>query len=232
MSRAGDDQTKTVFLKNHEQFDVAVIPKRLPKWLKFDSLDERYAGANSPTPLGPGETLHLSMEVDPSEVEEGTAYLTIGFGVLDGGEYQSCVGQDATFDITMRVYPTEQKNQLGSIQAAGFALFAVIAFTSISFVAFVFCSRRQQVVRALQPIFLVTICFGVLVMGSTIVPLSIDDETASQRGCNIKCMALPWLLSMGFSIAMSALFAKLWRINRLFNASNGFQRVRVNAKDV
>jgi len=45
-------------------------------------------------------------------------------------------------------------------------------------------------------------------------------------------MALPWLLSMGFSIAMSALFAKLWRINRLFNASNSFRRVCVNAKDV
>ena len=160
--------------------------------------------------------------------------MTIGFGVLDGGEggYLGCVGKDATFDITMRVYPTNNLNQLGPIRAVGFTLFAVIAFTSISFAAFVFCHRRQKVVRALQPIFLVTICFGVLVMGSTLVPLSIDDEIASQRGCDVKCMSLPWLLSFGFSIAMSALIAKLWRINKLFGATRRFRRVQVRAKDV
>lgn len=162
----------------------------------------------------------------------GTFHITIGFGVLDGGEYPGCVGQDATFDITLKVYPTEQKNQLGSISAVGFTLFAIIAFTSIAFATFVYCNRQQQVVRALQPIFLGTISFGVLTMGGAIIPLSIDDEKATQRGCDIKCMALPWLLCLGFSIAMSALFAKLLRINKLFNPRNSLRRVTVRAKDV
>ncbi|KAL7545481.1 hypothetical protein ACHAWF_008832 [Thalassiosira exigua] len=228
-----DAQSVTVALKNHEQFGVAVIPKKLPHWLKFSSIDFGYTGTESPSSLGPGESLRLSMVVDPSDLEEGTAYLTIGFGVLDGGDYLGCVGQDATFDLTMRVLPTEQKNQLGSIRAVGFTLFGIIAFTSISFAAFVFCHHQQQIVRALQPIFLVTICFGVLVLGTAIVPLSLDDETiTSQKGCDIKCMSLPWLIIMGFSISISALFAKLWRINRLFNADNSFRRVQVRAKDV
>ena len=223
-----ETQVATIVLKNHEHFGIAVIPKRLPTWLSFDPVLDN----ESPTSLGPGESIHLLMEVDPFDLEQGTAYLTIGFGVLDGGEYPGCVGKDATFDITLKVYPSEQKNQLGSISAVGFALFAIIAFTSITIAAFVFCNRQQQVVRALQPIFLGTISFGVLVMGSAIIPLSLDDESVPQRGCDIKCMALPWLLCLGFSIAISALFAKLWRINKLFNTSNGFRRVTVRAKDV
>ena len=45
-------------------------------------------------------------------------------------------------------------------------------------------------------------------------------------------MATPWLLSIGFTVAMSALFSKLWRINRLFNSGNNMRRTRVRAQDV
>lgn len=224
--------SEVITLKNHEQFGVAVIPKRLPKWLGFSYSGDTMLGDDAPTPLGPGETMNLKVEIDPRQLEEGTTHLTIGFGLLDGGDYPGCVAQDATFDVTTRVYPMENKNYLGGIRAVGLSLFAIIAFTSISFASFVLCHREQQIVRALQPVFLVTICFGVFVMGSALIPLSIDDEIATQKGCDVKCMALPWLLCMGFSIAMSALIAKLWRINQLFNARNTLRRFQVRAKDV
>lgn len=225
-------QADTIVLKNHEQFGVAVVPKKPPSWLKFTSEDIVYSGNDMLTYLDPGESIFLSVEVDPDELKTGTTHLTAGFGVLDGGEYPGCVGSDVSFDITLKVYPDEEKNQLGLIRAVGVTLFAIVALTSVSFAIFVYYYRKQQVVKALQPIFLVTISFGVLVLGSTMIPLSIDDEIASQRGCDMKCKSMPWLLFMGFSISNSALLAKLWRINRVFGASNSFRRVQVTAKDV
>jgi len=226
------DRVESITLTNNEDFDVAIIPKILPDWLEMDSVQSVYAGSNTPTILGAGESLHFSMSIVPSELEEGTVYVTIAFGVLDGGDYHGCVGSDAGFDITMRVLPTEQLNQLGSIRVAGFTLFGIIAITSISCAGFVICHQQQQVVKALQPIFLLCICVGGLVMGSSIVPLSIDDGIASQRGCDIAGMALPWLLSLGFSVAISALFAKLLRINMIISASSTFRRVQVRVQDV
>ena len=43
-------------------------------------------------------------------------------------------------------------------------------------------------------------------------------------------MATPWLLSMGVCIVFSALFSKLWRLNRLLNT--GFRRFTLKEKDV
>ena len=85
---------------------------------------------------------------------------------------------------------------------------------SLFLTGWVFRYRQIQVVRTLQPTFLVTISMGVLVMALAMIPMSIDDEIAPQRISDMSCMSLPWLLSLGFSFAMSALFAKLWRIER------------------
>ena len=46
------------------------------------------------------------------------------------------------------------------------------------------------------------------------------------------CMAVPWLGFLGFSVIFSALFAKLWRVNRLFRSGGGFQRVKIGMSDV
>jgi gamma-aminobutyric acid type B receptor len=43
-------------------------------------------------------------------------------------------------------------------------------------------------------------------------------------------MATPWLLSMGACIIFSALFSKLWRLNRLLDT--GFRRIALKEKDV
>ena len=83
----------------------------------------------------------------------------------------------------------------------------------------------------MQPVFLVSICFGIMILGMSLIPLGFDDEIASERGCDIACMSTPWLVSIGFSVAFSALFSKLWRINRLFGAAR-FHRIQVRARDV
>jgi len=65
----------------------------------------------------------------------------------------------------------------------------------------------------------------------TIVPLSIADDISSLDGRDMACHSTSWLLSMGFSIAILALYAKLWRINQVFQGQQ-FRRVTVTSQKV
>uniref|UniRef100_A0A7R9Z946 G-protein coupled receptors family 3 profile domain-containing protein n=1 Tax=Pseudictyota dubia TaxID=2749911 RepID=A0A7R9Z946_9STRA len=224
-----------VVLVNREVFPVSFIPKAIPSWIEFTA--DSSINATSlvvgapPTPLDPGEAVALEFAVKSSLLEVGTAHGTVSFGVLDGGMNPGCVGRDATFDVAARVTPAPEMNQLGGIRGFGLALSGIVVCASLLFAAWVRWHRNTRVVKAHQPIFLIQICLGVLVIGTTIIPLSIDDGIASDRGCDVACMATPWLLSMGLTISFAALFSKLWRINKLFN-TRSFQRTRVREKDV
>jgi hypothetical protein len=129
------------------------------------------------------------------------------------------------------VTPDDELNQLGSIRAVGLSLLAIHFLNAVFYSVWVYWNRQLRIVKTMQPIFLVTIRIGVGVMVLGIVPLSIDDGIASTRGCDIVCMSVPWLLSLGFTLAFSALFSKLWRIFKLFNNQN-FRRAKVIEKDV
>lgn len=59
-----------------------------------------------------------------------------------------------------------------------------------------------------------------------------DDSISDAFGCDIACMAFPWLLSCGFCITFSALFSKVRRLHQIFEASKSFQRVRVTPRQV
>ena len=83
------------------------------------------------------------------------------------------------------------------------------------------------------------ICLGVILMASTIIPLTFDDENEVDLDEDIHnialdraCMATPWLFSIGFTTTFSALFSKTWRVNRIFHNPGGLTRVKVTAKDV
>lgn len=123
-------------------------------------------------------------------------------------------------------------NQLDKIRPVGLTLAGLVIAFSTFFAACVFYFRNVQVIKASQPIFLLMVCFGTLLLGSTIIPLSVDDSIASTRGCDIACMAAPWLLSLGFTTVFAALYSKIWRINKIFRNAKGFKRVKVSEKDV
>mmetsp|Transcript_24475 Transcript_24475/g.45248 ORF Transcript_24475/g.45248 Transcript_24475/m.45248 type:complete len:121 (+) Transcript_24475:835-1197(+) len=109
--------------------------------------------------------------------------------------------------------------------ATAWALAAGFAFWT-------FKNRKERLVRASQPLFLLLICLGCFVMSSAILPFSIDDSIASQRGCDVACMAWPWLFSSGFAVAFSALCSKLWRINKVMNHARRLRKVVVTEKVV
>ena len=74
------------------------------------------------------------------------------------------------------------------------------------------------------------ICAGTLLMGISIVLLSIDDQVATKQSCTIVCILCPWFFVNGFVIAFTALLVKTRRINKILNQP--FRRVKVTIFDV
>ena len=128
--------------------------------------------------------------------------------------------------------PNESKNQLTSIRPFGYALLAIIITSALAASTWVFVKRDSKVVKASQPEFLSLICFGAIIMGLVIIPMSIDDSIASQRGCDIACLSTPWLLAVGFCVMFRLLDAKIMRVNKSMKSAKRFRRVTVEAKDV
>ena len=123
---------------------------------------------------------------------------------------------------------------LGTLSILGFCLFGLVAATSMGFASWAIINRNIRVIKVAQPEFLVMVAMGALVMGSAIIPLSFDDSSpkyTEARGTVI-CMSVPWLVFLGFTITISALGAKTWRVNRLFRSSQQFQRGQVTVRDV
>lgn len=117
------------------------------------------------------------------------------------------------------------------LRAFGMAMGALIMVASVGFTCWTQIHSETKVVKASQPIFLHIICSGTMLMGSAIIPLTIDDGFASESGCQIACHAFPWLFFNGFVISFSALFTKTHRINYIFHQPN-FKRVSVSPLDV
>jgi ABC-type sugar transport system substrate-binding protein len=128
------------------------------------------------------------------------------------------------------------ENTLGNLKYLGYICFASVAVISLSLIVWTIDSRKSLVVKAAQPFFLIMIAVGILIMSSSLIPLSFDDGGGSKIMSHTYsvgiCMSTPWLAFVGFAITFSALFSKTWRINQIFSSTTQFARVQVSEKDV
>jgi ABC-type sugar transport system substrate-binding protein len=127
---------------------------------------------------------------------------------------------------------TVDQNFVGNYRILGYVLFCILASLSIVVMAWVLMKRKTYIVRASQPIFLIVVAVGALIMSSSIIPIGFDNENYSVGACSAACIATPWLLSIGFSTVFSALFSKLWRINRVVESAQRFNKQVVTVRDV
>ena len=127
---------------------------------------------------------------------------------------------------------TVEMNYIGNVAILGYVLFGLVALTSLGLAAWIIWKRTTRVVKGAQPIFLILVLAGVLLMSSAIIPMTIDDEHYSLRACDIACNATPWFISFGFCLTFAALFSKLWRIGRIMQASRSCRRETVTVRDV
>ena len=102
-------------------------------------------------------------------------------------------------------------------------------FVAIISITWVFVCRKHKILAASQPEFLYMIGLGSIVQASGVIPSSIDESRGwSEDQLNRACMACPWLLSLGYIMVYSALFTKLWRINKVLQ----FTRRRIGIRHV
>jgi ABC-type sugar transport system substrate-binding protein len=131
---------------------------------------------------------------------------------------------------------TVDHNLIGNLHVVGFILFGLIACVALGFGVWTYRLRNVRVVKVAQPMFLIMVAIGVLVMASSLIPLSFDDsgapENQTDREGALMCMSVPWLGFCGFTITFSALMSKTMRINRIFHSKVAFGRVKVTIRDV
>lgn len=131
---------------------------------------------------------------------------------------------------------TVDNNLIGNLVYTGYILFAMIAIASIAAAIWTYKLRKHQVVKISQPMFLIMIAIGVLVMGSSIIPLSFDDNGQhpedDQPHHTWICMSTPWLGFFGFTTVFTALFSKTLRVNKIFHSRIHQGRLKVTELDV
>jgi ABC-type branched-subunit amino acid transport system substrate-binding protein len=118
-----------------------------------------------------------------------------------------------------------------AIRAFCLSLGGLVIVMSMWWILWTYINRDKDVVKASQPIFLCQICIGTIIIASAVVPMSMQ-EPVSELGLDISCMATPWLISVGFVTAFSALFTKTWRLNKLFKNSRNLRRVVIRPRHV
>jgi hypothetical protein len=228
LSQDSGRRTATIQINNVELFAVSVTQQpTISSWIEISSSKGNLLSGLS---LQSGESVDIDITVDPIGLR-GLSVSSILFRVANSSLYASCQAIDMKLDISVELQPNANMNYLGSFRFVGFVLGGVVMLASIIFAFIVAQRRKTHLVSKMQPAFLHALCFGVCMIGSSLIPFSFDDEIASQQGCSRACNAVAWLLSLGFTITMATLFSKLWRINRLFGEQQ-FRRVQVKVMDV
>jgi len=136
------------------------------------------------------------------------------------------------------------ENRIGNLKYMGFGFFGVVALSTIACSVWTLRNRSTVVVNAAQPFFLAMVAAGVLLMASSLIPLSYDDGgsgdghddqlffgVSNMRSVAI-CMSIPWLGLTGFTVTFSALLSKTLRVKTLFRAKVKYARIKVTVCDV
>lgn len=83
--------------------------------------------------------------------------------------------------------------------------------------------------------FLLLLCFGIAILALSIIPYSLEHSELllriSLEQASITCYSIVYLVTIGFGITFSALFAKMYRINKIISSSIKCRRVQISFKE-
>jgi hypothetical protein len=211
--------------------DTLALPDNIELSLSSDELIDDSGNVTGPFLLKPTKKIAMEIEFDPSNRGAGRDTSSVVFVVSAVPHPLDCPVEKLKYDIIANLSFSTDENHLGPLATFGYTCAAFIVIASLLSATWVRVRRNSKVVSTMQPTFLIALCVGVLLLGLALIPFSIDDGVVSERGCDIACISLPWLLSVGFTLCVSALFSKLLRINKLFH-SRQFRRMQVRERDV
>ncbi|CAB9523190.1 acid type B receptor subunit 2 [Seminavis robusta] len=213
---------------NNGVLDITTRVAGFPSWIQL----EAPIVESQLIHLAPGEEMRLPFIASTESLPVGVTSSLLTVSVQDD-DYPDCFYSEIfSATITIDVQEEENLHQLGHFRAFGFIISVLVMMASLACALWVAKNARKAIVNAAQPFFLHVLCFGTFIMGASILPLSIDDSLASSKGCSVACMMFPWMLALGFSITFSAVFTKVWRVSKLFQAAGNLQRVKISPQDV
>jgi gamma-aminobutyric acid type B receptor len=170
----------------------------------------------------------------------GTKSLQVLYDIVTKGNVSKTIF--TTHLVSYNLIPLElpppdiDEHLIGNLKYVGYVCYGLVVLSSFACMIWTYYRRSDIVIRAAQPCFLAMVAIGVLIMSSSLVPLSFDDrgdpESMSTTRSEAICMSIPWLLFIGFAVTFSALLSKTWRVNRLFHAEIRHARIQVTVKDV
>ena len=140
------------------------------------------------------------------------------------------VYQDGSNTAPWRLRDQPEQNYLSStLRVIGFSLMGLTIVAAMGCITWTVWNRKHYVLIASQPAFLISVCLGVIVQSSAIIPISFDESYGwSEDQLGMGCMAFPWLAVLGFSTVYGSLFSKLYRINSVLQ----FTRRKIQTKQV
>jgi gamma-aminobutyric acid type B receptor len=76
--------------------------------------------------------------------------------------------------------------------------------------------RKDAIVQGAQPFFMQLLCGGSILTSTAIFTLSWDEGMGcSDHKLDIACMMTPWFFFVGHIVMFSAMFTKLWRVDKV-----------------
>lgn len=151
-------------------------------------------------------------------------------GTQEWTEIQPYVYSDGTTSPPRLLRSVPEQNYLDpAVRAVGLTLMSIALFVVSASVVWVGANRTHRVVVAAQPPFLYVLCLGSALSALVILTQSFDESYGwDEEMLDSACVATPWLIYMGILVTYSALFSKLWRVNKVLQ----FKRARINMRQV
>lgn len=126
---------------------------------------------------------------------------------------------------------SDQKDLYLGVRVVALTLCGISMSITFGIILWIYFNRQTRVIKASQPFFLYLFCFGLILKASSTIPHTFDAIVASPHECTIACNAFVWLFVLGWGICLSALQAKLHRINKIMNSAQHFKRVNITVCD-
>ena len=224
---------RTNFTRDYPNRNMTIIAAAGREYLEF--LDEGYVdGMISTIPFDYGKrSVEVLVDIQ-SKLQSGE--LTPTTIPIEFHETALISNNVVPFNLDKLHPPQLERNLLQGLKYVGYVALGIVLMTSLVCIIWTIKYRNNMVVKASQPIFLQLVVYGIIILSSTIIPLSYDtidsnDEIDDVWAVGV-CMSQPWLAFTGFTVIFAALFSKTWRVNKLFNMRQSHQRITVQWKDV
>jgi 7 transmembrane sweet-taste receptor of 3 GCPR len=144
----------------------------------------------------------------PLEFVPSHSYGTEKWSVLPGNEFQFADGSKIAPESLPPV--SHDYNYITrSDRVFAYTLMSVVVAFSVGAIIWTIVYRKSHVIDAAQPLFLIIVFIGAIIMALTIIPASLDETTVGTiNGLDSACMAVPWLYFIGSNLSSGALLAK------------------------